>query len=199
MVLYLSIIFIATTLIAVLNIFCNPMVINYSWWWVVLATVLSVIIEIAIDGIFAGLVHAIPDKYFDPNKKVFEVSKKERKFYEKLKIKSWKDKVWDLGALGGFKKSKLVNPNSTEYIFKFLVEANIGQVVHIVDMIVGFGVMLILPYNFCLTIGLPVALVGFLLNLLPLMVLRYNVPKLKVAYKRAKILEERKQKTEIEK
>lgn len=192
MTLYLSIVFVATTLIAILNIFCNPVASNYSWWWVVLATIISVIIEIAIDGVFAGLVHALPDKHFDPNKKVFQVSKRERKFYEKLKIKSWKDKVWDLGALGGFKKNKLLNPNSTEYIHKFLVEANIGQIVHIVDMIVGFSIMLILPYNFCFTIGLPVALVGFFLNFLPYMVLRYNVPKLKVAFERARRQEERK-------
>lgn len=184
MILYLTVVFVATALIALLNIFLNPMVSLYSWWWIALATVISVIIEIALDGIFAGLVHAIPDKYFDINKKVFNVRKSERKFYEKIKIRSWKDKVWELGALGGFRKNKLLKPNDKEYLAKFIIEVNIGQVVHIVDMIVGFGVMLILPYNFCLTIGLPVALVGFVLNLMPFMVLRYSLPKLKVAYLR---------------
>lgn len=56
----------------------------------------------------------------------------------------------------------------------------------------GFAVMLFLPFNFYVTIGLPVALVGFVLNIMPLMVLRYNTPKLKVAYERARRVMERK-------
>lgn len=189
MILYLTIIFVATFLIALLNILLNPVVASYSKTWVIVATLLSVVIEIAIDGIFAGLVHSLPDKYFNPDKKIFAVKKQERVFYEKLKIRLWKDKVWDLGALGGFRKNKLLKPNSSDYIYKFLIEANIGQVVHVADMIVGFVVVLVLPYNFSLAIGLPVACVGLILNLMPLMVLRYNVPKLKVAYKRAKKME----------
>lgn len=192
MVMYLTIIIVATILIAVLNIFCNPMAVDYSWWWIVIATVVSVVIEIGIDGLFAGLVHAIPEKFFDPEKKFFNVSKKERKFYEKIKIKSWKDKVWELGALDGFRKNKIADPNNPVYLRKFLVKANIGMIVHIAGCIMGFAVMLFLPFNFYVTIGLPVALVGFVLNIMPLMVLRYNTPKLKAAYERARRVMERK-------
>lgn len=193
---YLSIIIIATILIAVLNIFCNPMAVDYSWWWIAIATVVSVVIEIGIDGLFAGLVHAIPEKFFDPEKKFFNVSKKERKFYEKIKIKSWKDKVWELGTLDGFRKNKIADPSNPMYLRKFLVKANIGMIVHIAGCIMGFAVMLFLPFNFSITIGLPVALVGFILNIMPLMVLRYNTPKLKVAYERARRVMERKNQAE---
>lgn len=196
MVMYLTIIIVATILIAVLNIFCNPMAVDYSWWVVAMATVVSVVIEIGIDGLFAGLVHAIPEKFFDPEKKFFNVTRKERKFYEKIKIKSWKDKVWELGALDGFRKNKIADPNNPMYLMKFQIKANIGMIVHIAGCIMGFAVMLFLPFNFSLTIGLPVALVGFVLNILPLMILRYNTPKLKVAYERAKRVMERKRQIE---
>jgi len=55
----------------------------------------------------------------------------------------------------------------------------------------GFLVIFILPLKYALRIGLPVAIVGFVLNLLPVFILRYNLPKLAIAYKRAKRLEER--------
>ena len=196
MVLYLSVIIVATILISVLNIFCNPVAMDWSWYWIVIGTVLSVIVEIGICGMFAAIVHAMPEKWFSPDKKFFSVGKKERKFYEKIGIKSWKDKVWELGALGGFRKNKIADPNDPDYLHKFLVEANIGLVIHLVGCVTGFAVIFILPLKFAWTIGFPVAMVGLFLNTLPSMILRYNTPKLKVAYERARRLKEREEKTD---
>ena len=39
--------------------------------------------------------------------------------------------------------------------------------------------------KYCLYIGLPIALVNVYLNLLSIMALRYNIPKLKIALQRA--------------
>lgn len=198
MILYLSIIIIATIAIAVCNILFNPVAMDWAWYWVAIGTVLSTIAEIGIDGLFAALIHAIPDKHFDPSKKCFTVGKRERRFYEKIGVKSWKEKVWELGALGGFRKNKIADPNNPDYLHKFLVEANKGFVIHVADCIVGFLVIFILPLKFAWTIGVPVALVGLFLNALPAMILRYNTPKLKVAYERARRLEERAKKEKVE-
>lgn len=198
MVLYLSIVIIATIVIAVANILFNPVAMDWAWYWVAIGSVISTIAEIGINAIFATLIQALPDRYFDPSKNRFIVGKKERRFYEKLGIKSWKEKVWELGALGGFRKNKIAEPNNPDYLHKFLVEANKGFVIHVVGCFVGFAVIFVLPLKFAWTIGVPVAIVGLFLNILPAMILRYNSTKLRVAYERARRLKEREEKTTTE-
>ncbi len=177
-------------LIAGLNICLGTYAFDYSAMWIILATVLSTIVEIAISGGIAAITEHSPSRNFTPDRWLFRVTKKEQKFYEKIGIKSWKDKVWELGALGGFRKNKL-NNTSADYLFRFLIESNKGMLGHIISMFAGFLVIFILPLKYAWRIGFPVACVGFVLNLLPTLVLRYNIPKLTVAHKRAKRLEER--------
>ena len=42
--------------------------------------------------------------------------KGEQELYKKLKVRRWKDKVWELGGLGGFSKKKLADPSDPKYI-----------------------------------------------------------------------------------
>ena len=190
MVLYLSIIFVAMAIISVLNITLGSYDFDNSALWVIMAVVLSTVVEIAISGLFSAITEHSNEKHFSPDKKLYTVSKKEQRFYEKVGIKFWKDKVWELGALGGFRKNKL-NDNTTEYLHRFIIESNKGMLGHIINMFAGFLVIFVLPLKYAWRIGVPVAFVGLVLNLLPTLVLRYNLPKLAVAYKRAKRLEER--------
>lgn len=190
MVLYLSIIFIAMAIISILNICLGTYTFDNYQLWVVMAVVLSTVVEIAISGIFSALTEYTPDKWYKPHRKFYQVSKKEQKFYEKLGIKKWKDLVLELGALGGFRKNKL-NGTSSQYMHKFMIESVKGMLGHIMDMVMGFAVIFVLPMKYALRIGLPVAIVGCFLNLLPTLVLRYNLPKLNAAYVRAKRTEER--------
>ena len=171
-------------IIIVFNCLFGGYAFDYSVLWVILTTMLMVIGEIAIQALFAGIIHSLPSKWFD-GKKFFEVSRKERKFYEKLKIKSWKDKVFELGALGGFRKNKIKDPNSPEYLKEFIIESNKGVIVHITGMIAGCAIMFVLPFKYILRITLWVYLVGVFLSLLPTFILRYNIPKLQIAYERA--------------
>ena len=190
MVLYLSIVFVAMILISVLNIFLGSYDFENYVLWVIMAVTLSTVVEIAISACFSALTEYTPAKWYHPEKKFYQVSKKEQKFYEKIGIKVWKDRVLELGALGGFRKNKL-NDTSSEYMYQFILESVKGMLGHILDMFMGFAVILVLPLKYAWRIGVPVAIVGFVLNLLPTLVLRYNLPKLNVAYKRAKRLEER--------
>ena len=190
MVLYLSIIFVAMAIISILNICLGTYTFDNYQLWVVMAVVLSTVVEIAISGFFSALTEYTPDKWYKPHRKFYQVSKKEQRFYEKLGIKRWKDLVLELGALGGFRKNKL-NGTSSQYMHKFMVESVKGMLGHIMDMIMGFAVIFVLPMKYALRIGLPVAIVGCFLNLLPTLVLRYNLPKLNAAYVRAKRTEEK--------
>ena len=49
--------------------------------------------------------------------------------------------------------------------------------IHAVGVVVGFAILAIFPSH-ALGMGLPVALVNALLNILPIFVLRYNTPKI---------------------
>ena len=175
MALYLSIVFVAMTIICVVNIFAY----NLEALWVIGAVSISVVVEIAISGLGSLICAKSPNSWFPSEKKLFNVSKREQRFYEKLGIKSWKDKVWELGGLGGFRKNKINDAGSPEYLHRFIMESNKGMVGHIINMFNGFLVVLILPLEFAWQIGVPVAIVGLILNLLPTLVLRYNLPKLK--------------------
>lgn len=185
MLLYLLIIGISMAIICTVNILFNQFSFEYFEIWTVLAVTIGVIFEIAIDGVFATIIQALPQKWFSKDKKCFKVSKKERNFYEKLSIKKWKDKVVELGGLGGFRKNKVKEKDNPEYINLFLVNSNKGIVIHIIGIIVGFLVIFVLPLKYALWIGLPIAIVNAFLNFLPIMVLRYNTPRLMVAYERA--------------
>lgn len=184
MILYLSIIIISMAIIAIFNIVCNIEIFpNSNPLYVILIVVMAVICEIIIDLILAGIIHSLKDKYFD-NKKFFDVSKKERQFYEKIGIKKWKDKILELGAIGGFSKKKMTNSHDISYINQFLMENYKGIIIHIANIIMGFLIMAIPPYKYAICICLPVAIVNAILGILPIMVLRYNIPKLNVAKKR---------------
>ena len=186
MVLYLILIFLAMTIISVCNIVFGTATFGYSPWFVILAVVGTTVFQIAIDGLFAFIVNKLPNKWFAMDKKCFQVSKKSQKFYEKLKIRSWKDKVVELGGLGGFRKNKINEPDNPAYIERFIVESNKGIVTHRIGYFVGFLGVFLIPLKYALVIGVPVAIVNLILNILPTMILRYNIPKLMIVHKRLK-------------
>ena len=186
MVLYLSIISFAVVILSTTNIALGSMIWGLNQWWVIAILIGCVVIEFAVDGLFAYLIHELPDKWFNPNKKIYKVGKKERKFYDFLKVKKWKDKVWELGGLGGFRKNKIADPNNPEYLHQFLIESNKGIIIHWAGVVMGFVLVFIIPFDFLLTVSLPVCLVNALLNIMAICVLRYNIPKLEAVMERAK-------------
>ena len=174
MKLYLSIIGIAMLVISLVNIIFE----TASWYCIVIAVIWCTALQFAIDGIFAIIINKMPDKWFGVENRAYYVSKKETKFYKKLKVRRWKDKVWELGGLGGFSKKTLLTPNSPEYIEKFIIECNKGVLTHRIGYFVGFFAMLTVPNICAFTIALPIAIVNLFLNILPTIVLRYNTPML---------------------
>ena len=185
MVLYLGTIIFNTILIIVINFFFySPIKEQFSIVEFSLAVILLVVIEIIIDIIFATIVRWImPEKFFSIDKLYFSASKKEMRFYEKIGIKKWKDKALELGAVTGFRKNKLYSPNDNEYVKRFILEANYGITVHVYCIVFGFLVMLANLFYPFIYVTLPIAIVNLVLNLLPIFILRYNLPKLHSLYK----------------
>ena len=112
------------------------------------------------------------------------MTKRERELYKKLKVRLWKDKVWELGGLGGFSKRILREPENPEYIERFIIECNKGVLTHRLSYPIGFLAMLTLPNVCAYTVALPVAIVNLFLNILPTLALRYNTPMLQALLKR---------------
>ncbi len=174
MKLYLSIIGIAMLVISVFNIIFE----TASWYYIVIAVIWCTALQFAFDGTFAIVINKMPDGWFGVDNPFYQVSEWERKLYKKLKVRRWKDKVWELGGLGGFSKKVLKEPNSPAYIEKFIIECNKGVLTHRLSYPIGFLAMLTLPNVCALTIAIPVAVVNLFLNILPTLALRYNTPML---------------------
>lgn len=187
MKLYLSVIGAAMFLVSVINIiFCTA-----SWYNVIIAVILCTAAQFALDGLIAIIINKMPDRFFSVDNPLYNVSDSEKAFYKKIKVRSWKDKVWELGALGGFSKKNLADPSSPEYIERFIIECNKGVLTHRLSYPIGFLPMLLIPNVCAFSIALPVAAVNLFLNILPTLILRYNTPKLQVMLKRMQRKSER--------
>ncbi len=138
----------------------------------------SIIGMILINGIVAIICSKIlPKKFFNGDQKFYFPSKKECKFYDKIGIKKWKDKTLEMGFLNGFRKNKV--EDSPEYIERFILENKKGYLTHFMSIFVSVASMFILPIKFWLPMCLPIVVTSLILNIIPMMILRYNMPRLK--------------------
>ena len=158
--------------------------IGYTAAYAILMPPLSTIAVIAVDGIAAFIIRRLPEKWFSIDSSFSSVSKKECEIYTKLGVRKWREKVPELGLFTGFHKNRVADPGSNEYIKRFILEANYGAVIHFISVPLGFLIIFLCPLGHAIYFGIPVAIVNAVLNLLPAMALRYNVPKLLSLYRR---------------
>ena len=188
--LYLTVIIAANVLIILFNVlFSLPTTIG-DVLKVALSSVIGTASVIAVDGIIALIIRrALPEKLFGVKENTFNVSKKERGFYRKIKVNKWKDKVPELGGFTGFHKDKIKSPNDPEYLARFVLEANYGAVIHIANALLGWLIAFI-PFCGAFSVWFPIFVVNFVLSMMPVAVLRNNVPSLKYLYFKAKKTED---------
>ncbi len=173
MLLYILVISIATVIIILANFFGGGDLALNNLLWLSINTVVGVIAIIAWDGLMAFLIRRLlPMSWFTPEKKLFQVSKKERKLYLSMKIKAWKDKIPELGGFTSFHKNQLSSTNDKEYLKRFIIESNYGVVIHVENAVLGFLIFLI-PMCSAPSIWVPIFAVNFVLSMLPVFVLRY--------------------------
>ena len=160
---------------------------SLGFWYITIAMALSVMVEIVINAIVATITAKIlPKKWFEKNNKFFNVSKKEQSFYINVfKVKVWKDHILELGALNGFRKNKFNDSGSPEYIKQFIIENNIGYADHLFSIIFGAFLIFAYPPTIFWSMGLPTILINFIMNYMPVVILRYNIPRLHAALKYA--------------
>lgn len=180
MALYLSVIGIAMGIIAV----CNILLETAPWYSVLIGVVWCTALQFGLDGAIAICIKLLPDRWFPADARAYRVSEREKRLYQKLRVRRWKDKVWELGGIGGFSKKNLQQPDDPKHIEKFIIECHKGVLTHRLCYGIGFLAMLTVDGLCVWTVALPVALVNVFLNVLPTMVLRYNTPKLQALLKR---------------
>ncbi|MFQ7700341.1 MAG: hypothetical protein ACLRL0_03640 [Christensenellaceae bacterium] len=195
MILYGSIIFVCVCLLTGVNaVFAAPRF-GVSFWFILGAVLINVVAVIAVDGLFAFFIRRLPEKWFGHERRFFQVSAKEKKFYEKLKIRKWKDKVPELGQFTDFHKNKVAEPRNNAYLERYMLEAAYGEVIHLAGCFLGFVIIFFYPLKYWLCFGFPVAVINLIMNILPYFILRYNFYKMKVLYRS----NERKQRRAAEK
>ena len=149
-----------------------------------LTAVLGVIAVFLVDAVAAFVSRRLPEKWFRPDARAFDVGKREKNFYRKIKINAWKKYVPEWGCFTGFHKDKMQSPVDSAYLGRFLLESNYGVAGHLAGALLGF-LILLLPFLPPLSVTLPIAAVNFVLSILPTMILRFNTPALRRLYKRS--------------
>ena len=150
----------------------------FSDKFLVIAGLLLVVFCIALDGISAFLIRRLPEKWFSYNVKIHKPGKKECKIYERLGIKLWKDHILELGMFTAFSKKHVANPESPEYIERFILESNYGVLIHLTGVFIGFLLLCFYPKNLLWRMSFPAAMINAFMNIFPLMILRYNLLRL---------------------
>ncbi len=181
MILYIGVI-IATMLITAL---ANAAAVGFELTYL-LQAFLNVVISVAavfvIDAIFAlAARRLIPERLLSPYSRISVVTKAERDLYNKLKIKSWKDYIPELGGFTSFSKSELKSTSDAEYLKRFILEINCGVLGHAAGAVFGFAVCLVpcfyggvVLFPSMPSVWIPTAAVNFVLNILPIFILRYT-------------------------
>ena len=154
---------------------------KFHFFSVLLFTAIAIAAVVVIDALVATVCRLLPAKCANHESKVYAVSAEEKKFYEKLKIRKWKDKIPEIGHFTGFRKNKIADPKSLEYVERFLLEICYGELGHFFSVFFGFLILLLFPItDIWFAVAIPVAVINGIMNLPSLFILRYNSYKLKI-------------------
>ena len=180
---YFLSIFLWMVLMALLNILVfwrtDILLGKEKWYVIVFLIIMDVVIIFIIDGLIAYVIHKLPKHWFNPERFIFRERIWEKRFYQIIKIKKWKDKIPEIGELTcDFSKGTIQDSNDLNYLLTFLQEMGYGEVIHNLSILLGFLIIAIPPFKYALYISLPVAIINGFYNLLSSLIQRYNRPKL---------------------
>lgn len=190
---YLIVIAAANVLIVLCNALASRAGSLNEWLWYLLCSVAATAFVFALDALGAVLIRRLPERWFAPGKRSFEVSERERRLWRKLGVKRWTPLVPEWGGFTDFHKDRLASSTDAAYLARFLLESNYGVVIHLENALLGF-LILLLPLSRHPGVGVPVAAVNFVLSFLPVVILRYNTPPLLRLWRRSQAKEDEKEK-----
>ena len=135
-------------------------------------------------NIVCAIVCQFFEKQIKPFSKLHNVGKWEEKLFKAFNVRAWKDKIPELGkTFNGFDKSQVGDMKNNQHVLRFITQTIVAEYVHISSAILGcFAIFACLPTWHI--VGLPLLLANIIINTMPVMVQRYNRPKLVALYKR---------------
>lgn len=141
-------------------------------------------------GVLLLVIRPLTKIKFNPNWKIFKVSKLELKFYEIIKLEKWKFIIPDCGNIVKFKKKVDISQRSNPKFYKrFLYENINASLLHFYDIVLSPLFFFLLLPEFYITIGLVVSLLIFILNIPSVMLQRSLRPRLLKIYNKLKAQE----------
>jgi len=153
---------------------------NFAFWQFIVIFVTALAILLVLNAICALICSKVlPNKLFNNQSKFFTPGKFEYNLYKKLGVRTWKDKTAEWGKLNGFSKNKIEEPKNPEYIKRFILECNKGYLTHLSSILLSIILFFCVPKVLVLPMALPMFVTSFLLNSIPIAILRYNVVRLK--------------------
>ncbi len=184
MILYVCIIVIGVIFTTILSLSVGLNFLSVTDGEILITIIYTFLALFVIDALVAILVRILPKKLVNPFNKIYKVRTWETKLYLKLKVRNWKDKIPETGkALAGFGKDKVLDMNDNRYIYKFMEETVYAEVMHVISAVLSIFVIFI-NLKLWYIVGLPMAIVNFVIQILPVIVQRYNRPKLALLYER---------------
>lgn len=177
MIFYIVWLTVGVGLICGANALFLPTMSDITYGYAIIGSLINFVFLFALDIVVAFAVHKLPRKLFSPYRRIFNIPKAEDKLHSLLLVRKWKDKIPELGQLCNFKKDRLSGTKS-EYLYVFLEETCYAEMIHLLMGIVGFAVMFINPMRLWVYYPLQLCVFNLILNLPPILVQRYNRPKL---------------------
>jgi len=158
-------------------------VVDFSVWFAAYYPLLIILAYIVLNLLAAMFPRVFPTSIININSKVFRTFKFERKFYEAIGVRSFKDKIPDLGGLfKGFYKSEFSGSDS-DYLGKFIKSTIVSEIVHMLGILSCIIIFFVFNEH-VINFALPAFLLNTYFNILPIFVQRYNRPKLYRIYER---------------
>lgn len=161
------------------------LVIDMPTWYALVGAVANFTIVFSIDIVISTVIHALPEKWFEPKRVDYKLSKGKKTFLKIIGVKHWKNSVPDMGKLCDINRKELQSTTDIKYIKKFLRETNYAEIIHISMALGGFLILLIWPSKELLNFSLPFAIFNFFMNMPSLIIQTYNRPRLYTLYRYA--------------
>jgi len=102
----------------------------------ILNTIFWFSLHFGIGFLFPALPEKLKNKLFNENKKIFNISEKEIKFYKKINLHKWKDKLPQFNR--GFNKRNLSDKITKEYLELFIKVTCQAEIVHYIIIPLGY-------------------------------------------------------------
>lgn len=181
MVLYLLIVAVFAVVTLGFNGLC-ALTLGLNFTWGAIWTVAGLGILLGVNLCLVLFMRCLPKKLYNPFAKIYQTQPWQTTFCIRLGVRRWKEKVPELGRLAGFRKDH-VDSFEPAYLYRFLQENTFAEAEHVTGLTLSW-VMLLLPWPYGLTVGIPYCLLGILLNGMSAMTQRYLRPKLIALYRR---------------